>query len=466
MIRFGTSGWRARIAGDFTFSNVRLVSQAVALLWKDEADRRPVIVGYDTRFLSEQFAAEAARVLAERGLRVFLSNRPIPTPVVAHAITTEQARGGVNITASHNPPDDNGIKVSGPTGAPLLPEATRELEALIQRLSMSQPTTKKTVKTGTIESRECVSAYLEHLGRVVDLSTLRRHPFTVAVDVQYGTALGILDRALVEAGAHVRCLHGWRDVTFGGHRPEPTPETMGELIAAMKEEHALLGLATDGDADRFGVVDRDGTILSANQFLAVVLYHLVKYRGWRGGVARSVATTHLLDAIARAYDCPVVETPVGFKYLGDLLLTGQAIFVGEESGGMSLRGHLPEKDGILAGLLAAEIIATWDQPLRSLVEAIHSEVGPKWSTRVDVPLTPEMTARLKARLASPPERIGPYRVQRHSTIDGLKCFVEGEGWVLVRSSGTEPLARLYVEANSSKELEGLRVAAQRHFFDN
>jgi phosphoglucomutase len=463
MIRFGTSGWRARIAGEFTFSNVRLVSEAVALLWKDEAGDRPVIVGYDTRFLSEQFAAAAAQVFAQNGLRVFLSDRPIPTPVVAHAIVRERARGGVNITASHNPPEDNGIKVSGPNGAPLLPEATQEIEALIRTLS-ANAVGKKAVQAGMIESREFVSDYLERLGRVVDLSAIKQRPFPVVVDVLYGTALGILDQALLDAGAQVRCLHGWRDVTFGGHRPEPTPETMGDLIAAMKSDGALLGLATDGDADRFGVVDRDGSVLSPNQFLAVVLYHLVKHRGWRGGVARSVATTHLLDSIAKAYGCSIEETPVGFKYLGDLLLSDKAMFVGEESGGMSLRGHLPEKDGILAGLIAAEIVATWDQPLQSLVEEIHREVGPKWTTRIDVPLTPEMTTRLAASLASPPERIGPFRVQRHSTIDGLKCFVENDGWVLIRSSGTEPLARLYVEANSSSELEALRLAAHRDFF--
>ena len=195
------------------------------------------------------------------------------------------------------------------------------------------------------------------------------------------------------------------------------------------------------------------------------LYHLLKRRGWRGGVARSVATTHLLDAIAKAHGCPVIETPVGFKYLGELLLSGEAIFVGEESGGMSLRGHLPEKDGILAGLLAAEIIATWEKPLRSIIEEIHREVGPKWTTRIDVPLTPEMASRLKARVATPPERIGPYRVEAHSTIDGLKCSLPNDAWVLVRPSGTEPLARLYVESNSSKDLDELSRAAQRHFFD-
>jgi alpha-D-glucose phosphate-specific phosphoglucomutase len=466
MIRFGTSGWRARIAGEFTFDNVRLVAQAAALYWRDQAGGRPVIVGYDTRFLSERFASEAARVLAENGLRVLLSNRAIPTPTVAHAITHQGAVGGLNITASHNPPEDNGIKISGSTGAPLLPEATREIEALIVNLETNPSPGRAGVSPGAIEEREFVSAYLQHLERVVDFNGVRRQRLKVIVDVQYGTAFGILDRALTESGAEVRCLHGWRDVMFGGHRPEPTPETMGELVTAMKEAHALLGLATDGDADRFGVVDRDGSLLSANQFLAVVLYHLLKHRGWRGGVARSVATTHLLDAIAKAYGCPVLETPVGFKYLGELLTSGQAIFVGEESGGMSLRGHLPEKDGILAGLLAAEIVAVWQQPLSSIIEEIHREVGPKWTARVDMPLTPAMSARLTERLASPPDRIGSFRVQGHSTLDGLKCFFDEDAWILIRASGTEPLARLYIEASSGKTLGTLRDAAQRHFFES
>jgi phosphoglucomutase len=280
----------------------------------------------------------------------------------------------------------------------------------------------------------------------------------------HGPARGYLDRLLEEAGCAVTLLHGARDVTFGGHPPEPAEEHLGELIRTVRDQNAHLGLATDGDADRFGVVDRDGTVLAPNPILALVLRHLLRHRGWRGGVARSVATTHLLDALAARYGCELHETPVGFKYLGDLITQGRAMFGGEESGGMSLKGHPPEKDGILACLLAAEVTAVEGAALGDVLERLYGEVGRLVSVRINVPLSETVRRALPARIAAPPAAIAGRPVRRAETTDGLKLHLDGGAWMLVRPSGTEPVARLYVEAPEAATLESIRDAAMRHFF--
>lgn len=465
-IRFGTSGWRARIADQFTFDNLRRLTQAVAghLLEAGEGGKG-VVVGYDTRFLSERFAEAAAEVLAGNGLPVFLSTRAVPTPVVAHAVLDRGAAGGVNITASHNPPEDNGVKVSGSHGGPILPEVAHAIEARVASLGgwRALPLAEAREKD-LVRDADFSEPYLAHCRGLVDLPAIGRARLKVVVDVIHGVARGYLDRLLEEAGAEVILLRGERDVTFGGHPPEPAAEYLGPLIESVRSSGAHLGVATDGDADRFGVVDRDGTVFAPNPILALVLRHLLRHRGWRGGVARSVATTHLLDRLALAYDCPLLETRVGFKYLGDLITRGEAIFGGEESGGMGLKGHPPEKDGILANLLAAEVIAVEGVPLGALMERLYGEVGRLLSIRVNVPLSQRVARDLPARLERPPETLGGWRVSRVQTTDGLKLHLGDERWCLVRPSGTEPVARLYVEAPTETELARLRDAALDHFF--
>jgi phosphomannomutase len=318
--------------------------------------------------------------------------------------------------------------------------------------------------TGLVEPADFAPAYLDQCRRIIDLDAIRRARLRVVVDVMYGPARGYLDRLLGEAGCEVTLLHGTRDVTFGGHPPEPAEEYLGELIGTVREQGAHLGLATDGDADRFGVVDRDGTVLAPNPILALVLRHLLGHRGWRGGVARSVATTHLLDRLAARHGSELHETPVGFKYLGDLITQGRAMFGGEESGGMSLRGHPPEKDGILACLLAAEVAAVEGAALGTVLERLYAEVGRLLSVRVNVPLSEGVRRALPGRMAEPPAVLGAWAVKRVQTTDGLKLHLDGGAWVLVRPSGTEPVARLYVEAPDARTLEALRDAALRHFF--
>lgn len=464
-IRFGTSGWRARIADQFTFDNVRRLTQAVAghLVEAGEGGKG-VVVGYDTRFLSERFAEAAAEVLAGNGLPVFLSTRDVPTPVVAHAVLDRGAAGGVNITASHNPGEDNGVKVSGSHGGPILPEVARAIEARVAALPgwRTMPLGEAREK-GLVTDADFSEAYLAHCRRLLDLAAIGRARLKVVVDVIYGVARGYLDRLLQEAGAEVILLRGERDVTFGGHPPEPAAEYLAPLIEAVRASGAHLGLATDGDADRFGVVDRDGTVFAPNPTLALILRHLLRHRGWRGGVARSVATTHLLDALARAHGCPLLETPVGFKYLGDLITRGEAIFGGEESGGLGLQGHPPEKDGILANLLVAEVVAVEGASLKALLERLYGEVGRLLSVRVNVPLSEQVARDLPGRLATPPGTLGGWEVRRVETTDGLKLHFDGGSWCLVRPSGTEPVARLYVEAPTDADLARLRDAALEHF---
>ncbi|MBI3455163.1 MAG: phosphoglucomutase/phosphomannomutase family protein [Candidatus Rokubacteria bacterium] len=465
-IKFGTSGWRARIAAEFTFANVRRLVAAIAEHLTESGEvGRGVVVGYDTRFLSEEFAAAAAETLAGYGTRSFLSVRDVPTPVVAHAVSHRDAAAGITITASHNPPEDNGLKLTGPTGAPALPEVTKAVEARVARIShaKSLPLVEARQR-GLVVDADFAPAYLAHCREMVDLAAIGRARLRVVVDVMHGPARGYLDRLLTEGGAEVTLLHGERDVTFGGHPPEPVEEYLGPLIAAVRERGAHLGLATDGDADRFGVVDRDGTVIPPNPILALVLRHLLRHREWRGGVGRSIATTHLLDALAAAYGCPLHETPVGFKYVGELITQGTAIFGGEESGGMSLRGHPPEKDGILADLLVAELAAVEGLSLGALLERLYGEVGRLVSIRVNVPLSDAVRTSLPQRIAAPPDALSGARVVRTQTIDGLKLHFGDGSWVLVRPSGTEPVARLYVEAPDSARLRALRDAAQARFF--
>jgi alpha-D-glucose phosphate-specific phosphoglucomutase len=465
-IRFGTSGWRARIGETYTFANVRRLTRAVADHLRESGDAaRGAVVGYDTRFLSEEFAAAAAGTLAGAGVPCRLAVAAVPTPTVAHAVLHHRAAAGITITASHNPAWDNGFKLSGPTGGPALPEVTRAIEQRAAGLADpgGLPIAEARAR-GLVEPADFAPAYLDHCRGLIDLAAIRRARLGIVVDVMHGPARGYLDRLLEEAGCEVTLLHGERDVTFGGHPPEPAEEHLGELIRTVRERRAHLGLATDGDADRFGVVDRDGTVLAPNPILAVVLRHLVRHRGWRGGVARSVATTHLLDALAARHGCELHETPVGFKYLGDLITQGRAMFGGEESGGMSLRGHPPEKDGILACLLAAEAAAVEGAALGEVLERLYGEVGRLLSVRVNVPLSEPVRRALPARIAEPPAALGRWAVRRVQTTDGLKLHLDGGAWVLVRASGTEPVARLYVEASDAQTLAAVRDAAMRHFF--
>jgi phosphoglucomutase len=463
-IKFGTSGWRGILAEDFTFPNARLVCQAIAAYIRQEGlASQGVVIGYDTRFFSEAFAAAAAEVMAGNGIACRLSTRDLPTPVVGFAIVAGRHAGGVNITASHNPAEYNGVKFSPANGGPAPTPVTNTIEDLIRGLSpqdiMRLPLEEARAQ-GLVADFDPRTDYFAHLKTLVDTEILGKSGLRVVVDILYGTARDYLDAFLKEAGVAVDSLHAYRDPYFGGHRPEPSEEFLHELSERIKGGQAHLGLAVDADADRFGVMDSNGVYHEANAVLALLLDYLIETRGWEGGVARSVATTHLIDRVAAHHGRPVFETKVGFKFLGEYITSGQAIMVGEESEGFSMKNHLPEKDGILAGLLVAEMVARKKKDIPQLLEDLFAKVGPLYTKRLNLRLAPEAKERLLQRLATPPERFAGLAVIGHETLDGHKYLLENDSWVCLRPSGTEPVVRFYLEAPSQEGLERLQQAGE------
>ena len=470
MIKFGTSGWREIIAREFTFDNVRLATQGIADYLNREIaqtasplhSRPPVVIlGHDTRFLGREFALAAAEVLAASGLQPLLCDRDTPTPVIAHAIRHRRALGGINVTASHNPAEYQGLKFSTSNGAPATPEVTKEIEANIaRRLAADWSFRGAVIGTYSCKTFNPQPAYFAALRKLVDFSTLKRARLKVAVDLSYGTGHGYLDCLLEGVGAKVTLFHNELDPLFGGHHPEPNAEGMTDAARYVRSGKAQLGLGLDGDADRFGVVDRDGTWLTPNQVLALTLYHLKKNRGWEGAVVRTVPTSHQVDAVAGLLGVKVHETPVGFKYIGALMESEPIIVGGEESGGLSVKGHVPEKDGILACLLMAELVAAEKRSPGQVLKELSKKIGQFWTDRINVTFAPEKKDALLARLGGGLQSIGSYPVEKFITTDGYKFLLPKGEWVAFRASGTEPLIRCYIEAKSKAGLKKLQTACR------
>ncbi len=466
-IKFGTSGWRGVIADDFTFTRVRVVTQAIAdHIASQGLKERGIIVGYDTRFMSERFAEEATKVLCANGIHTFLSNRDVPTPAISFEIIRRKAAGGINFTASHNPPQYNGLKFSPAWGGPALPETTKDIElkanALLEKNCISSLSLSEAKSKGLAEEVDFRKSYLDDLRKKIDVESIRRAKLKVAVDLLYGTGRDYLDMALRDAGCAVTTIHGYRDTMFGGHSPEPSEENLAELSAMMKKGKFDIGLAVDGDADRFGVLDADGTYVNPNQVLALVLDFLCRTRGWKGGAARSIATSHLIDAVAKKHGIEVYETGVGFKFIGDLLVQGKIIFGGEESAGMTIKDHVPEKDGILACLLVAEIIALEKKTIKELLKRLYKETGTILNERINIHLTEQNRKEVGDHLSQPINELGGLRVKgKKTTADGTKYMLEDDSWVLMRASGTEPVVRVYVESSSEEKINNLIDAGKR-----
>ena len=466
-ITFGTSGWRGILCEDFTFDNVKVVTQAIAdhLIATGEADKG-LIVAYDTRFMGDRFARETAMVLAGAGIKTFLCNRDTPTPVVAFEILRRRCAGAINFTASHNPPEYNGIKFSPSWGGPALPETTRDIETraneMLGELCYKELPLERAVKAGLVVEIDPRPAYLADLEGKVDFAAIARLG-TVALNPLYGTARGYLDAPLRAHNVAIRVLNDHRDPYFGGFAPEPAEKNIRDFITLVKGDPAIrLGLATDGDADRFGVVDEDGSYIEPNYIIALLLDYLIRVRGMKGGVARSVATSHLIDAVAARHGVEVFETPVGFKYIGELISQDRIIIGGEESAGLSIRGHVPEKDGILACLLVAEMVAREGMSVKRLLERLYGQVGRFETRRVNITLSPELEAAFPAKVAATPSEFAGVRVADRVTIDGTKFILEDGSWLLFRKSGTEPVVRLYGEAASAERLAAI-IAAGRTF---
>src|SRR5579863_6736083 len=469
-IEFGTSGWRAVMAEEFTFDNVR---RAVTGIARYVASQKPaggrVIVGRDPRFLGETFCAMAAQILEAHGITPLVVAEPAPTPAFAYALIQTKADGVINFTASHNPPEYNGIKFSTPDGCPALPQVTKQIEAEIVAADDAKTKGKVHPDQGPSEKAKQTldpkPIYLKRLAEIVDLHVIRKAGVRVAFDPMWGAARGYSDALLREAGVDVATVHDHRDVLFGGHAPEPDDHLLEDLRNKMRETGADIGIATDGDADRFGIVDGDGTFLQPNYVIALLFDYLVESRGWKNGVAKSVATTNLINALAKFHGVELHETPVGFKYIGELIMQDRIAIGGEESAGLSIRHHVPEKDGVLAGLLCCEAVARRGKSVGEQLQAIYNQVGSYFPRRENFRLTPEVKEKFTEKLRFDPREFCGRPVDKVVRTDGLKLLFSDGSWVCYRLSGTEPVVRVYTEARSEKGSEKLSTAAKHWIFE-
>ena len=453
------------MAEDFTFANVR---RAVTGIARYVASQKPqgarVIVGRDPRFLGETFCAMASEILSAHGITPLVASEPAPTPALSYAVIHNKADGVINFTASHNPPEYNGIKFSTPDGVPALPEVTRKIEAEIVAAdgNRSEGTSVASLKTQSLDPKP---DYLTRLRETVDLNTVRKAGLKIVFDPMFGAARGYSDELLRSAGVQVATVHDARDVLFGGHAPEPDDHLLETLREKMRETGAQIGIATDGDADRFGIVDADGTFLQPNYIIALLFDYLVESRGWKNGVAKSVATTNLINALARKHGVELYETPVGFKYIGELIMQDKIAIGGEESAGLSIRHHVPEKDGVLAGLLCCEAVANRGKSLREQLQEISNQVGSFFPQRENFRLTPEVKTKFTEKLKSDPHEFLGHKVTEVVRRDGLKLVLSDGSWVCYRLSGTEPVVRVYSEARSEEGLHKLSAAAKNWIFE-
>jgi alpha-D-glucose phosphate-specific phosphoglucomutase len=459
-IKFGTSGWRAIVADDFTVANIRLAVAGIAAYVKTLPAPHRVLVGRDPRFLGETFVSEAARVLAGAGVIPIVIPDAAPTPAIAYAVRTLKTSGSINFTASHNPPEYNGIKYSTPDGAPALPEATKQIEAAIDKIAGGGHDVPSPLAEN-FETADVKPAFLSRLAELVDLKAIAKAGIKVVYDPFWGAGRGYPCHLLRQAGVTVETVHDYRDVLFGGHAPEPSDELLGAAKKKMTEIGAALAIATDGDADRFGIVDGDGTFIQPNYVIALLFDYLVETRGWKNGVAKSVATTNLINALAEYYKVPLYETPVGFKYIGALIDQDKIAIGGEESAGLTIRGHVPEKDGIIAGLLVAEMVATRGTSLGVQLKALFAKVGSYFPVRENFHLTAEQKAAFTEKLKADPKELGGRKVVSVVRTDGLKLILDDGSWVCYRLSGTEPVVRAYTEARNEQDTKALRSAAEK-----
>ncbi len=472
-IHFGTDGWRAVISDTFTFHNLRLVSQAIADAIQSDtwhngypvsAQVKPqrMVVGFDTRFLSDRYASEVARVLAANGYEVFLSQADAPTPAISYAVKQLDAIGGVMITASHNAPRYNGIKLKAAYGGSATSEQCRRVEVYLNDNEVrgrgpNLMDYDQARSRGLIQKFNPIPSYYDHLREIIDFDIIGETPQRVVVDSMYGSGRGVIKGILQGTGCEVQEIRGEMNPGFGGVHPEPIARHLGALAGAISTHMGNFGLATDGDADRIGAMDERGNFVDPHKIMALSLQYLVEQRGWRGPAVRTVSTTRMIDRLAKEFEIPIYETPVGFNHIAEYMLKENILIGGEESGGISFRGHIPEGDGVLMGLLLVEMLAKLDTSLFELVENLLSKVGPAFYERKDLRLSrpiskAQMTQRL---LENIPISLGGENILETSTRDGIKYLLADDSWLLIRPSGTEPVLRVYAEGRSPKMVKAL-----------
>jgi phosphoglucomutase len=456
-IKFGTSGWRGIIADDFTFATVRLAVTAIAGHINAKIKNPTVLVGYDTRFYSEEFSQLAVEILQQHKIRTLLCETFTPTPAIAYEITRRKLDGAVNFTASHNPAQYHGLKFSSGDAGPALPEVTKDIEARVVKIiekehpqPFAHAAPSHASKDGHGEIVNLRETYLKRLEELVRFDVLRKSKSKFVVDVLHGCGAGYLDRALEDHGVSVQAMRTNRDCLFDGTGPDVSEENLAPLRKAVTDSNAAAGLATDGDADRFGIIDRDGTWISPNQILALVYDYLVETRNWKMPAARSVATSQMIDAAAKAHGQKTFQTPVGFKYIGQLIRDDKIALGGEESAGLTIRGHVPEKDGILACLLVAEMLAARGASIQEQIRQLFKKIGREfWPLRENLHLSDEQKANAVKKVAVDASTLLGRKVVSIDRTDGAKFVFDDGTWMLLRLSGTEPLLRVYVEAESA-----------------
>lgn len=465
MIRFGTDGWRAVIADTFTFENLRLISQAVAssVLKNHRGSSEPqVVVGYDTRFLSDRFAAETARVLAANGITTWLTRTDAPTPAISFNVKEIGADAGIVITASHNPPRYNGFKLKAAYGGSATAEECALVEAELQVMEREArgPNLmdyQMALDRGLIKRFDPAWSYYQHLATLVDLDVISSGELKVVADAMWGAGRGAFTSILSRTRTRTSEIRGDLNPGFGGIHPEPILKNLIDLVGAVQREQADVGLATDGDADRIGAMDAHGKFVDPHTIMALALRHLVEVRGQTGDVVKTVSTTFMIDSLAKVHGLTVHETPVGFNYIGDLMMRRDVLIGGEESGGISIKGHIPEGDGILMGLLLLEVMGHHKAPLHEIIEDLQKTHGPAHYSRIDATLSHQRPKRQLTQMLAdraPVSLIGE-AVARVDTLDGVKFYLADSSWLLIRPSGTEPVLRIYAEARSHEAVKAL-----------
>lgn len=458
-IKFGTDGWRGLIADDFTFDNVAKVALATANYFKRHKKiKNGIVIGYDSRFLSKEFAEKTAEVLANRGIKVIISDKISSTPMVSLLTVKLKAAGGVIITASHNPAKYNGFKIKGDFGGPAHPEMIAKVEKELKKVLKSKVVSKKTfaelVEKGTIRKMDFTSVYVEDLKTKLNLPLIESAGIKIVHDAMYGAGMGVLSQ-LVQVRSELRSTY---NPSFGGGHPEPIMQNLKDLSSTVVMKGCDIGIATDGDADRVGALDENGEFVDSHRIFAILLKYLVEEKHLTGEVAKSISVSSMINKMCAKYGLKLHETPIGFKYLCRLMTERDILIAAEESGGLGLRGHLPERDGIYIGLLLAEVMATRKRKLSELVEELMIEFGWHHYNRIDAHMTEKEKQRILAAYKKGVKSLGGMQVRKVETTDGFKLFLDS-GWVLVRASGTEPLIRFYAEADSMLQVDAQLKAA-------